>query len=222
MEGRYISSRMALYDLQYVMYEPQEKKVMFICIPVQGFESGRALRELLSDICSHCQLSDEEENRIVKECADIVNHGVNMSLFDMEQFLKMQQVQPQRDSINKDYESYGNRVGGIYDPLKKHTCKTNGKKLYLIRKVDGRRICVDFFPFVIGRAEGDYRITENAAVSKTHADIIFHHGQYYVRDLGSRNHTYVDGIEVAPGIEKSLVSGCTLKLANEEFECRIE
>ena len=47
LERRYISSRMALFSVKYVMVEAAQKKLWLICVPVQGFDSQLPLRGLL-------------------------------------------------------------------------------------------------------------------------------------------------------------------------------
>lgn len=50
---------------------------------------------------------------------------------------------------------------------------------------------------VLGAAEGvDLRIAGDAAVSRFHAEISFRDGAPWIRDLGSRNGTFVDGFRV--------------------------
>ena len=74
LERRYISSRMALFSVKYVMVEAAQKKLWLICVPVQGFDSQLPLRGLLSDICAKCTLSDGDGS-IIEECADIVRQA---------------------------------------------------------------------------------------------------------------------------------------------------
>ena len=91
---------------------------------------------------------------------------------------------------------------------------------YLIRCKNRDKILVDKAMFRIGK-EGmscDYFVTDNNAVSRTHADILTKNGRFFVVDLGSTNRTYVDGRAITPKQEIEIFAGTRLRFANEEFD----
>jgi hypothetical protein len=63
----------------------------------------------------------------------------------------------------------------------------------------------------------DYFVSNNYAVSRSHADIITRGQQYYIMDLNSTNKTYVNGVPLVPRQEEELHEGDNIKLGNEEF-----
>lgn len=63
----------------------------------------------------------------------------------------------------------------------------------------------------------DYFVTNNIAVSRSHADIITRNNRYFVKDLNSKNHTYINGEELPVHYEVEIHDGDLLKLGNEEF-----
>ncbi len=63
----------------------------------------------------------------------------------------------------------------------------------------------------------DYFVADNVAVSRSHADIITRAGCYFVVDLNSKNHTYVNSESIPVQCEVELHDGDRLRLANEEF-----
>lgn len=67
------------------------------------------------------------------------------------------------------------------------------------------------------RSYVDYFVTNNNAVSRSHADIITRGDRYFVIDLNSRNHTYINGQALVAQCETELRDGDCLKLGNEEF-----
>lgn len=93
----------------------------------------------------------------------------------------------------------------------------------LIRIKDNAVIMIDRPQFRIGRDPGvaDYIITDNTAVGRQHADIVQHGGEYFVVDLNSTNHTYVNGCQVCPGSEYPLQNGDQLMLGDECFRVEI-
>lgn len=90
----------------------------------------------------------------------------------------------------------------------------------LIRKKTGQRIIIDKLLFRIGteRSFVDYWVSDNSAVSHSHADIVNHDGTYYIRDNHSTNHTYVNGRMVQTDQEQILKDGDQILLGNEPFE----
>lgn len=89
----------------------------------------------------------------------------------------------------------------------------------LFRVLTEERICINKPVFRLGKERSyvDYFVTNNIAVSRSHADIITRGNRYYVRDLNSKNHTYINGEELQVGVENEILNGDRLKLGNEEF-----
>ena len=67
------------------------------------------------------------------------------------------------------------------------------------------------------RSYVDYFVTNNIAVSRSHADIITRGNKYFVKDLNSKNHTYINNQELPIHMEVEIHDGDRLKLGNEEF-----
>lgn len=98
------------------------------------------------------------------------------------------------------------------------------KKAYLIRKKNGERIFIDKEVFRIGKEKSyvDYFISDNAAISRSHVEIIRKVNEFYIKDTNSKNHTYVNGIIILSDTEVSLESGYKICLADEEFIFEID
>lgn len=100
---------------------------------------------------------------------------------------------------------------------------TDAAMAYLVRHRDQAKIKIDKPVFSVGRAseDQDYCINDNPAVGHKHASIIKKDDKYYVKDLNSRNHTFVNGTMIVPGVEHMLNNGDKIVFANEEFDFRI-
>lgn len=94
----------------------------------------------------------------------------------------------------------------------------------LTRKRTGERTIIDKNIFHIGSSKNlvDYIVTENRAVSRTHADIITKGNKYYIYDEKSTNGTFINGSLIEKKKEYEIHSGDTIKLADEEFIFEIE
>lgn len=91
---------------------------------------------------------------------------------------------------------------------------------FLVRKKNNERIAITKQVFKVGkeRRRVDYCVSDNSNVSRTHADIVYKNGGFYIVDNNATNGTTVNGAAVAAGQERRLSSGDILRLADEEFK----
>jgi EAL domain-containing protein (putative c-di-GMP-specific phosphodiesterase class I) len=91
-------------------------------------------------------------------------------------------------------------------------------RFYLESLVEGgrqlRRIAVHPLPFRVGRLRGLSLYLASESVSKEHAEIVMRDGQLWLRDLGSRNGTLVNGERV---VEARLREGDIVHFAQVEY-----
>lgn len=80
-------------------------------------------------------------------------------------------------------------------------------------------VAVDKPVFRLGKERSyvDFFVTNNNAVSRSHADIITRGDRYFVKDLNSKNKTYINGTPLQANVETEIFDGDYLTLANEEF-----
>lgn len=91
---------------------------------------------------------------------------------------------------------------------------------YLIRRKNNEQITISKAVFKIGRERRkvDYCVSDNTNVSRTHADIVYKNGVFYIVDNHAANGTTVNGSSVASGQEKALKGNDVIRLADEEFQ----
>lgn len=97
-------------------------------------------------------------------------------------------------------------------------------KPYLIRAKNNEKIPLNKPVFRIGKERSyvDYFIGDNTAISRSHANIVNHNGEFFVVDTNSTNHTYVNGTMIQSNVETPLSNGARLRFANEEFEFKLQ
>jgi pSer/pThr/pTyr-binding forkhead associated (FHA) protein len=73
--------------------------------------------------------------------------------------------------------------------------------------------------FVIGRikSQSDY-VSSNNAVGKIHAEIINKDGAYYMKDLNSRNGTFINGERIVSNVEHPIQCNDRIAFANSEYK----
>lgn len=89
----------------------------------------------------------------------------------------------------------------------------------LFRVLTEETISVNKPVFRIGKEKSyvDYFVTNNIAVSRSHADIITRGDKHFVKDLNSKNHTFINNQELPILMEIEIRDGDRLRLGNEEF-----
>lgn len=89
----------------------------------------------------------------------------------------------------------------------------------LFRVLTEETISINKPVFRLGKERSyvDYFVTNNIAVSRSHADIITRGNKYFVKDLNSKNRTYINDQELPIHMEVEIHDGDKLKLGNEEF-----
>jgi len=101
--------------------------------------------------------------------------------------------------------------------------ETSKPQPHLIRIKNNEKIPLNKPVFRIGKERSyvDYFISDNTAISRSHANIINHNGEYFVVDTNSTNHTYVNGGMIQSGVETKLTHGTKVRFANEDFEFKM-
>lgn len=118
--------------------------------------------------------------------------------FNDDEFKKMQ------------YANEGTVVLNVEAPMPSATLTSaNGLTQFRINKPD----------FVIGKAYGsvDGFIDDNPAISRKHAKIVLNDNKFYIVDLNSTNHVYVDGKAIPADTPIPIIDGTKIRLADELF-----
>ena len=68
------------------------------------------------------------------------------------------------------------------------------------------------------RSSADFFIGNNAAISRRHAVIEQRGTSYYITDLNSTNHTFINGQPIPVNMPVEIRPGMTIQLADEQFE----
>lgn len=89
----------------------------------------------------------------------------------------------------------------------------------LFRVLTEENISINKPVFRLGKEKSyaDYFVSNNNAVSRSHADIITRGQRVFVIDLNSKNKTYINDLPIPAQQETEIFNGDRLRLANEEF-----
>lgn len=139
---------------------------------------------------------------------------------------------PPRNNTPSQPEYNFNNAGNARNPLNETTVifpthveetvylGTSNSYPYLQGTVNGvtEQIIINKPSFIIGRLKSqvDY-ISQNNAVGKVHAEIISRDGRYFVKDLNSKNGTFVNGVRIAANTEYEIKNNDKITFANSEY-----
>lgn len=95
---------------------------------------------------------------------------------------------------------------------------------YIRRISTGEETVVDKDGFIIGKSiEADFTVTNNPTVSRKHVKIHIQPDGYWLEDLNSSNHVFIDGAQITKPVR--LTDGMKFTLALDEpfeFSIRVE
>ena len=139
MQESHFNQQKLLLDFNRVLVNPSTRKIYFIYIPVQPYESGCSLRDFLLNIIQFGSFTAGEDKAYVREYIQILTSGMHFSAFELEEYVRGLSASdsakegadtcPQCGRTLKNPSSYcvycgarlgGNspkRSGGVYDPL---------------------------------------------------------------------------------------------------------
>lgn len=82
-----------------------------------------------------------------------------------------------------------------------------------------KQVQIARFPYRIGRSASgtDLCIADDPTVSSVHAEITYVNGSFYITDLNSLNHVYLDGREIPSGRPELLRDRVRISIGNEDF-----
>lgn len=92
---------------------------------------------------------------------------------------------------------------------------------YYIQRVHPEEVIeLTHFPFLVGTEVGSvaYCVSNNAAVSRRHAEFAIQNGVCVIIDQKSTNKTYVNDCAIAPFAPRALQNGDIIRLGNEKFK----
>lgn len=143
-----------------------------------------------------------------------VNFGMNRQMDISQENINQETTLLNMDGYNTDEDDMATTI------LNAAPVQVNA---YLIRKKTGERKQINSIEFTVGKDETrvNYSIDDNEAISRCHMKIIKKGLDYFIMDLGSTNHTYLNGEYLPDNQEWPIKNGDNIKLADEEFELEI-
>jgi hypothetical protein len=177
------------------------------------YKKEKEIREYIEQIRGLCDkviesLDSDTEYDVGEEMSELVE--------DFKEFDNLGDFESEHKNLDKTL---------VYDELHKNALESLeleklNKIPYIVRKKTGEKIIINQNIFKIGKeaAYVDYCINDNPTISRSHADIIKKPDGFYVKDMGSLNHTFLNGVKLEQNVLKKLENGCLVQFSDEVFE----
>ena len=108
LQKAYFTYQYILMDMNAAMVNPATHEVSFVYVPITFFESGANLKDFLLGIIQCCTFAQGENTEYVREYIQILNRGINFSLFELEEYVKRL-----RDSSNPSQAKICSKCGNV-------------------------------------------------------------------------------------------------------------
>ncbi len=84
----YFNPNYVLMDLNAAMVNPSTQEVSLVYVPIPFYESDTNLKDFLLSIIQCCSFVPGENTDYVRDYINILNNGINFSIFDLEEYVK--------------------------------------------------------------------------------------------------------------------------------------
>lgn len=233
MRNIFIDQKMLLLDLNHVYVAENDFKIFFVCVPMHPVVQDDSLRDFLLNIVNCANFSEKEDKSYLLEYHEILNKGINFSLFELEKYVlglidrkevivcpncqaKMEQKTSFCPSCGYEMLSNNEKVVDINNSYVKTRIFPSGTP-FLVQKRTGEKIPIQKALFRIGKSTDCEFCIDNNAISRHHADIVVRENRYFIMDLNSTNMTFVNGNALLKMTETEIFPGDIIRLANEDF-----
>lgn len=191
--------------LNTIFLDPKNRKSYFIVLPIAKEYSigdtrnwNKRMWDTVNELCSI--LCSEKEEQIKKFLS-----GKGKLVDNIRELLPI--IKPQSNAIQGVQLSHSPK-------------KQNELQLFHNGKYGQFAFYVQKKEFVIGKRRDsvDGYLAMSEAVSRIHCRIVRKEDKYFVIDMGSLNHTFVNGTLVNAQEEKEIVDGDSLRIADIDFK----
>lgn len=202
LESKYMQKNNLVLNMNYVFYNPKVKKIKYIYLPLIQIEKKDETLDFLRNLPYYVVFTRSENADYVTKYLSYFKEKINFSMYEFKELIKKISSTEKKESV----QEYGN---------------IKEKKLKFAQLLDmdtGEKIDIVSQKYVIGKNEDCDLVVNSTHISRHHAYISYVDGIYYLVDMGSTNHTYIDGEELERGIPVELHNGMQVKFADKMYK----
>ena len=243
-QAAYLNRANLVLDPEHIYVTLQERRLHFVYLPVTGLAGGRGEAEFFRGLLGSMTCDTYEKMEFARRCTAYLNSPVPFTLSEFQAMLRQEAPVPTEGAGAGSHRAESAAGYGALTPEREAPVRTppgagatallgggDGatvplweaeppvRRPWLIRVKTGERIPVGKDDFMIGKepATADYLVSDNGAVSRSHARLVRQEAGWTVLDCGSTNRTFINGVALTAGTPQPIADGDTLRLGNEEF-----
>ncbi len=143
---------------------------------------------------------------------------ISRKLLDKKNLIEVVEKKKKNEILIADNMQNDDVIYDTKDTVFLGKTKSNHPYLKCIKEGMIEKIIIDRKNFIIGRLEEqvDY-VSNNKTVGRVHAELISREGMYYIKDLNSRNGTFLNGTRINSNIEYKLKAKDRIAIADCEY-----
>lgn len=209
-ENGFLPKEAVVVDSNCLFWNAEKRELRLVVLPIQmeqKFEDGLSwvnrLRKSLIYLSGFLKNNQKERLCAYFESMDAVPSELDLTIRE----LKAVKAQNAGNAME------GHREDAFLSEL----------VLYSNQDYGNVRIHVDKPEFILGKKQEsvDGYLGSSSSVSRMHCKILNRQNRYFCMDLGSLNHTYVNGVMIAPGEKLELHDKDILRLADIELQVQL-
>ena len=226
-------------DYDKVFISAATHEVVFIYVPIQGFDADGNIHDFFQNIVQKCTFSNREDLDYVTEYINIFNDSPSFSVFDVENYLETIRSSHKTETIicpccaeqiekGKPYcPKCGEKImDDLMQTQRLPSMDEFTKQMerlqdnpHLVRQNTGEQIAITSTVFFLGQSaeKCSYCIADNSMVSRVQVGIIKRKNGYFAMDMRATNTTALNGVEMEPAAEIRISEGDKISFAGEEF-----
>lgn len=174
--------------------------------------SGESLKGFLDTLNAGYE---EYEEVVEEDKPPVLNLALGVVILILAVTVIIRQVKGGSASAERSEKVSG---GDSKKKKRKNKDSQSGGGAFLEYPAEGRNIPVNKDMFVIGRMQdADLMLTRDGGISRKHACIQIRGNKYYLSDLQSKNHTFLNGQQLVPGEKMKLKNGDHIMIGKEKL-----
>ncbi len=227
-----------LMNANAMFYDEAEKRISVVYIPlIEGITPTKTLRLFLKEILINMLYKESDDMTWLGNIIRYISRNRKLSAVDFRNFV----ISQEEEKAVQAYETVSEEVKEISSepipaaapvetaspvpqpekstlPVTPAKAEDEEVKGFLTRLNTKQGYQIMEGETTIGKSEDNtISIPDNRAISRKHAVVIKVGYAFMIKDCGSTNKTYVNGVALESGVEKDLNSGDRIHFGNEEF-----
>ena len=205
-----------IWNMEHVYINDLTKEIELIYVPTEQKVSDTQILVFFVRIMNTLQPTDSQDCEYLRKFYRFLQTQSSYQPEEIEGYIEKVNRSIVRAVKRRQVKDTGLTT---YAPSFEGTEKTSDHFPKLIRVSTGMVTELIQTVYGIGRDHtwADLVIDHNDSVSRRHAQLIRRGDRVYLKDLGSKNHTFLNGNQIPVGVETTVPNGSEIRLAGELF-----